>query len=53
MPLLIRAVRYGAIFALVLLVAAPPAFAQADPPRLDSGDTAWMLVATALSPASQ
>ncbi len=45
---LVRAVRYRAIFALALLVAAPPAFAQADPPKLDSGDTAWMLVATAL-----
>ncbi len=48
MPQLIRAVRYRAIFALALLVAAPPAFAQADAPKLDSGDTAWMLVATAL-----
>ena len=48
MPQLIRVVRYRAIFALALLVAAPPAFAQADPPKLDSGDTAWMLVATAL-----
>ncbi len=48
MPPLIRAVQYRAIFAMALLVVAPPAFAQADPPKLDIGDTAWMLVATAL-----
>ena len=44
----LQALRSGAIFAAALLVAAPPAFAQAKAPRLDSGDTAWMLVATAL-----
>ena len=43
----IRTFRSGAISAAALIVAAPPAFAQADAPQLNSGDTAWLLVATA------
>ncbi len=45
---LLRSLRYGAIASAAALVIATPAFAQADAPKLDSGDTAWMLVATAL-----
>ncbi len=33
---------------LALILTASPAFAQAAPPAFDSGDTAWMLVATLL-----
>ena len=33
---------------LPLLLAAAPAFADDAPPKLDSGDTAWMLASTAL-----
>ena len=43
---ILRSLRYGVIAAA--LVNATPAFAQANAPKLDSGDTAWMLVATAL-----
>ena len=41
---ILRSLRYGVIAAA--LVNATPAFAQANAPKLDSGDTAWMLVAT-------
>ncbi len=44
----LRSLRNGVIAAGAALVVATPAFAQADAPTLDSGDTAWMLVATAL-----
>ena len=44
---LMRTFRFGATVAAALIVAVPPAFAQVDAPQLDSGDTAWMLVATA------
>ncbi len=44
----LRSLRNGVIAAAAALVVATPAFAQADAPKLDSGDTAWMLVATAL-----
>ncbi len=36
------------LFILTALVAAPAAMAQAAPPKIDTGDTAWMIVATAL-----
>ena len=45
---LLRSLRHGVIASAVALVVATPAFAQADASKLDSGDTAWMLVATAL-----
>ncbi len=45
---LLRSLRHGVIASAAALVVATPAFAQADAPKLDSGDTAWMLVATAL-----
>ncbi len=38
----------GAAIVPALLGAASPALAQAEAPQIDSGDTAWMLVATAL-----
>ena len=45
---LLRSLCHGIIASAVALVVATPAFAQADASKLDSGDTAWMLVATAL-----
>ena len=45
---ILRSLRHGVIASAAALVVATPAFAQADAPTLDSGDTAWMLVATAL-----
>ena len=45
---ILRSLRHGVIASAAALVVATPAFAQADAPKLDSGDTAWMLVATAL-----
>ncbi|MGN6583438.1 MAG: ammonium transporter [Rhizobiaceae bacterium] len=38
----------GALAAALALLATLPAFAQAAQPKLDSGDTAWMLTSTAL-----
>ena len=38
---------FGLMLVLPALFAAMPAFAE-DPPKLDSGDTAWMLTSTAL-----
>jgi ammonium transporter, Amt family len=37
-----------AAFALPAILATGPAFAATTPPKLDSGDTAWMLASTAL-----
>ena len=37
-----------AAWALPMLLCAVPAFADDAPPKLDSGDTAWMLSSTAL-----
>jgi Amt family ammonium transporter len=37
-----------AAFALPFLLAAAPAWAQEEPPKIDSGDTSWMLASTAL-----
>ena len=45
---ILRSLRYGVIALAAALVIATPAFAQGDASELDSGDTAWMLVATAL-----
>ncbi len=45
---LLWSLRYGVFASAAALVVATPALAQADAPKLDSGDTAWMLVATAL-----
>ena len=39
---------WGMAAALPALLAAMPAFAQADTPKIDTGDTAWMLISTAL-----
>jgi Amt family ammonium transporter len=38
----------AAILALLPLLASSPAWADTPPPKLDSGDTAWMLTSTAL-----
>jgi len=38
----------GAALLLPALLATVPAFAAADPPKIDAGDTAWMLTSTAL-----
>jgi len=43
-----RHLRAGACALLPLLFAAAPAFADAAPPKFDSGDTAWMLTSVAL-----
>ena len=48
MARLLPSFRYVVITSAAALVVATPAFAQADASKLDSGDTAWMLVATAL-----
>jgi Amt family ammonium transporter len=39
---------WGLIALLPVMLAAAPAFADEAPPKLDSGDTAWMLASTAL-----
>src|SRR3954467_2941236 len=39
---------WGLAAALPALLAAVPAFAEDGPPKIDSGDTAWMLTSTAL-----
>ena len=38
----------GAALLLPALLATVPAFAADDPPKIDAGDTAWMLTSTAL-----
>lgn len=38
----------AALLALPALLAGGAAFAQAEPPKIDTGDTAWMLTSTAL-----
>src|SRR3974390_3897048 len=44
-----RRLSFGLAAVLPLLLAALPAFADdAGPPKIDSGDTAWMLASTAL-----
>src|ERR1700682_1692092 len=40
--------KWGLCALLLATVAAAPAFADDAPPKLDSGDTAWMLASTAL-----
>jgi ammonium transporter, Amt family len=40
--------KWGLSALAIALVAAAPAFADDAPPKLDSGDTAWMLASTAL-----
>ena len=43
-----RRLAYGLAAVLPLLLLAMPAMADDAPPKLDSGDTAWMLASTAL-----
>ncbi len=43
-----RRLMYGGLAAVALLAALPSAVAAADGGQIDSGDTAWMLVATAM-----
>src|ERR1700733_3945868 len=43
-----RRLSWGLTALLTMLLAAAPAFADDAPPKLDSGDTAWMLASTAL-----
>ena len=44
----VRFIKFGIIVAIAALIAIDPALAQGAEAKLDSGDTAWMLVATAL-----
>src|SRR3954447_2253984 len=43
-----RRLSWGLTALLAAMLAAAPAFADDGPPKLDSGDTAWMLASTAL-----
>ena len=45
---LIRSARDGLFVSPLVLLATEPALAQGGASKLDSGDTAWMLMATAL-----
>ena len=44
----VRFIKFGIKVAIAALIAIDPALAQGAKAKLDSGDTAWMLVATAL-----